>query len=130
MSQEGAASVLASTLDVFRQLVRAIPAAWREDRAFRWSAIGTVVTLSLGLLRVGDHRPTLPAASDSPALPAPAISSPQVPEPPRQASPAPPASLVPASPAIPPGRLLGAIPADPAGSGLDRFGTLNPRRQP
>jgi hypothetical protein len=110
---------LSAAQDLLRQLVEAIPVAWRQDGIFRVAATGAGITAVLLLLRVaGPHGslsspatidlgpasvPTLPASHPplSPPLPPPTIAK------------------------IAPGHALGDVIIVPAPDG-DRFGVAPP----
>ena len=47
-------------MDVARQLVAAIPAAWWADWLFRWSAVGAMVTFIFLMLGWSGPRQQLP----------------------------------------------------------------------
>ena len=128
------AAFLNPAMDVARQLVAAIPAAWRGDWLFRWSAVGAMVTFIFLMLGWSGPRPQLPplvhqtATPSAAALPSPAVPTPAPASPPLPSSPALPATSAPSSLVIAPGRPLGAAPAGSDDRDAGRFGTLSPRR--
>jgi hypothetical protein len=108
--------------DLLQRLLYAAPIAWRQDRIFRFAAIGAGVTGVLLMLRiVGPHDPTLrPVATDLGPTGVPTLSASGL-----ASSPAlPPATM----PKIAPGHALGDVIIAPAPEG-DRFGTAPPSRK-
>lgn len=108
--------------DLLQRLHYAAPVAWRQDRVFRFAAIGACVTGLLLVLRiVGPHDPTLRrVATDPGSTNVPTLSASGLPP-----SPALPPTPV---PKIAPGHALGDVIIVPAPEG-DRFGTTPPSRK-
>ena len=79
MSRRRVAALLNPALDVARQLIAAIPAAWWGDWMFRWSAVGAMITFIFLALGWSGPRQSLPplvheaATSPAAALPSPAV---------------------------------------------------------
>jgi hypothetical protein len=105
--------------DLLQRLFYAAPLAWRQDRIFRFAAIGAGVTGLLLVLRLmGPHDPTLrPSATDPGPTGVPTLSASGL---------APSPALPPATvPKIAPGHALDDVIIAPALEG-DRFGTAPP----
>lgn len=118
-------TALATAQGVLRRLLDAVPVAWREDRVFRYAAIGAGITLAVLVIRPGASRQDvqLPPLDSRPAG-MPALM------PPVGLGMGPVASMPPVTvQKIAPGRPLGDAPSTSASSG-DRFGTFTPGRHP
>jgi hypothetical protein len=112
-------TALTAAQDLLRQLVEAIPVAWRQDGIFRVAATGAGITAVLLLLRVaGPHQPVSSLATAG-------LGSAGVP--PLSPSPLPPSSPLPPPTIakIAPGHALGDVIIVPAPDG-DRFGVAPP----
>ena len=110
---------LANTSSMLRDLLAAVPDAWREDRVFRWASIGAAACL-LGMWANSGAKQL---ASSSPPLPPPALGAAPSPVPaPPAAAPLPSASAEP--PRIAPGRPLDGPAVTSGAPDTDRFGIL------
>ncbi len=116
---------LATARSVLRRLADAIPAAWQEDRVFRYAAIGAGITLAVLVIRPGASRQDVQLPPlQSPTAGMPALMTPAG----LGMGPAAPMPLS-AVQKIAPGRPLGDVSGAPALDG-DRFGTFKPGNHP
>ena len=114
---------LAQASSVLRDLVAAVPEAWREDRVFRWASIGAAACL----LGIWANSGAKQLAASSPPLPPPALGAPPSPVPaPSVAAPLPSSSAEP--PRIAPGRPLNGAVITPGAPEANGFGTFRLHR--
>jgi hypothetical protein len=117
---------LAQVSAVLRDLLAAVPEAWREDRVFRWASIGAAACLLGMFANSGAKQLASVPGVPPPPLPPPTVSAAPSPAPaPRPPLPTP-SSAEP--PRIAPGRPLSGAVITQGASEADRFGILQPRR--